>query len=146
MRKCGSCTACCHYLGIKEIGVTPCPHEKCSSCEIYDKRPKTCRDYNCLWLQGFGDEVDRPDKSGVLIDMRPVEGAGMLVCVNELEENSFKGRLKQLIYGMTKTQIVFIKFKNNAMTGFYHPKDMKEQVLAARQWLQGVQHGNHVHG
>lgn len=40
----------------------------CNNCEIYEDRPRTCRDYTCLWLAGYGRQNDRPDKSLMLID------------------------------------------------------------------------------
>ena len=27
-----------------------------------------CEDYKCAWLLGYGNEDDRPDKSGMLVD------------------------------------------------------------------------------
>lgn len=31
-------------------------------------KPQVCHDYQCLWLQGYGAEEDRPDRSMMLID------------------------------------------------------------------------------
>ncbi len=72
-RECGACSACCHRLGVPEIekpAQTLCPHlhEKGFSCTIYAQRPHSCAVYACSWLRGMGDDEDRPDKSGVLVD------------------------------------------------------------------------------
>jgi hypothetical protein len=47
-----------------------CDHLTCGGCRIYDARPQSCRDFNCLWLLGEipHDEATRPDRLGVLFD------------------------------------------------------------------------------
>lgn len=95
-RDCGDCIACCTYLKISSLpkkALTHCPHVElldinsdlnftgkhdCATgkgnCKIYDSRPSVCQGYKCMWLFGYGDEEDRPDKSGVLIDrILPIE-------------------------------------------------------------------------
>jgi hypothetical protein len=68
-RKCGECTFCCVALAIDEPlnkpGGTPCKH-LCGGCSIYRKRPPDCREFECLWLVGFGPEAHRPDRVGYL--------------------------------------------------------------------------------
>lgn len=93
MRDCGTCIACCVYYNIKtpqlhKEAFSPCTKlktpplmqdepepgryttEGCDNCTVHkdDKRPKVCDDFNCYWLLGHGDEEDRPDKSGMIID------------------------------------------------------------------------------
>lgn len=75
-RSCGECTACCSVKSVPELGKpsqTACQHLCRGQCAIYSIRPQTCRDYACLWRQGWieGDERRRPDKLGVLIDYEP---------------------------------------------------------------------------
>lgn len=79
MRQCGECTVCCTYLRISVLGkpgLQPCSH-LCSpavdgytgqGCGIYETRPEVCSGYRCKWLDGHGEETDRPDRSGMLID------------------------------------------------------------------------------
>jgi len=75
MRSCGECSACCRLPEIAEIGKpasTPCKH-LCPighGCKIYEGRPSTCSNYECAWLLGHGANADRPDRSGVLIELR----------------------------------------------------------------------------
>jgi hypothetical protein len=57
-RQCGACSMCCYVLGVDdppEISKRPdtwCQH--CNpgkgGCTIYDRRPKLCRVFNCMWL------------------------------------------------------------------------------------------------
>lgn len=69
-RTCGSCTLCCKALPVqgidKEAGAW-CPH--ClpgEGCSIYERRPQSCRDFDCLWLRGHLAESDRPDRIGAV--------------------------------------------------------------------------------
>lgn len=87
MRECGDCVVCCVYLNIetsqlKKEAMTHCPHLETDEpevrgkrvcytgkgCQIYRVRPKVCAGYKCEWLQGHGDDSDRPDRCGVLVD------------------------------------------------------------------------------
>lgn len=81
-RRCGACTACCHVLEIddaqlvKPAGVL-CGH--CTNgCTIYDRRPKVCRDWLCMWREfpGLLDDSWRPDRCGVLMRMTEVDASG----------------------------------------------------------------------
>jgi hypothetical protein len=53
-RECGPCTLCCRVLGIGEILKPPgqdCPD--CAvgkGCTIYERRPRTCKDFYCGFL------------------------------------------------------------------------------------------------
>lgn len=75
-RTCGECSACCQVKSVRELGKpsqTACRHLCHAGCGIYDRRPTSCREYTCLWRQGFieGDDRRRPDKLGALIDIEP---------------------------------------------------------------------------
>ena len=43
-----------------------CSHLCDTGCDIYARRPGSCADYQCLWLQGHLAEEDRPDLLGVI--------------------------------------------------------------------------------
>jgi hypothetical protein len=73
-RECGPCSACCTSLGVPEIHKAQ--GQKCQQvktgggCEIYSRRPRACRDYQCEWLKGrflLADD-ERPDLLGVSFD------------------------------------------------------------------------------
>lgn len=99
-RTCGDCTVCCVYPRIKDgdldkpamihcpfLSVPNKPVENQvfytgkyseNNCTVYntDKKPSCCTDYKCLWLEGYGDEEDRPDKSLMLFDrIRNIENS-----------------------------------------------------------------------
>ena len=80
-RSCGTCFACCVWLGVGPLKKWPgqsCKHLDGSipdkRCTIYDKRPKCCVDYHCGWRMGIGPDNLRPDQSGVLVTLYPAEG------------------------------------------------------------------------
>lgn len=77
-RSCGSCTACCEALAIQlpwgdKPQYKPCEKLKQGSnkaCGVYDERPEVCVRFRCLWLEGLGDNKDRPDKSGLVLNIQ----------------------------------------------------------------------------
>lgn len=74
-RTCGQCTVCCTATAIEPLG-KPCG-TRCSlladhGCSVYAERPgnpkyRDCIAFECLWLQGWHAEADRPDNlNGVM--------------------------------------------------------------------------------
>jgi len=72
---CGECTACCSVFSIKELNKpdhTPCVHlsKDEPGCGIYTTRPKECREFSCMWIQGLvckGKLAYRPDRLGIIL-------------------------------------------------------------------------------
>jgi hypothetical protein len=68
---CGECSACCTTLGVPELEKAPgerCKHLKpTGGCGIYDTRPASCRDFECMFLQVKMPTKFRPDKLKVVI-------------------------------------------------------------------------------
>lgn len=67
-RTCGTCTLCCKLVAVAEL--TKPTNKWCDycaigiGCRIYDKRPQSCADYRCMWLnepEAIPEEF-RPDK------------------------------------------------------------------------------------
>lgn len=63
---------CCKALeidtpetGHKLPGV-PCRHLTSAGCGIYHDRPPVCRQFTCLWLQGWGEPNERPNLINLL--------------------------------------------------------------------------------
>jgi hypothetical protein len=67
-RECGPCTACCSAFELdkKPAGI-PCSYLN-HKCNIYSRRPTTCRIYQCLWRKGQGPEEARPDRVHLIFD------------------------------------------------------------------------------
>jgi hypothetical protein len=78
-KSCGGCTACCHTVPVKEIGVEAfhrCPHMLAPpdlkvGCSIYSERPRSCRLWSCGWLIGDLPDKYRPDRLGIVMDPLP---------------------------------------------------------------------------
>lgn len=75
-RKCGECTLCCKLLPVRELqkGANQrCKHQRGLGCNIYDKRPLSCRLWSCAWLEEpmRTAGLDRPDRTHYVIDMMP---------------------------------------------------------------------------
>lgn len=75
-RSCGTCYACCVYLGVEALNKYS--GEKCKHlsktrqdrrCTIYSRRPESCSRFKCMWLQGMLPPAYRPDRCGVLTCM-----------------------------------------------------------------------------
>lgn len=76
-RSCGTCNVCCVALTIDDPELQKVQGFRCknalrdNSCAIYDRRPQTCRDFNCGWRRlKWVREPLRPDTSGVLVRLQ----------------------------------------------------------------------------
>tara|TARA_Y100001972_G_scaffold70083_1_gene85393 strand:- start:3251 stop:3775 length:525 start_codon:yes stop_codon:yes gene_type:complete len=68
MRECGECGECCFSMAIVELekpARTECEHF-CGGCEIYQDRPNSCADWNCLWIKGHLPLSQRPDRTKIV--------------------------------------------------------------------------------
>ncbi len=87
MRECGDCTLCCLLLPIPEAKSEHsqlCSH--CNKgCNIYDKRPNMCKEFNCDWLldETIPEEL-RPDKCNVIFEYINKYSVLCLVHFNDL--------------------------------------------------------------
>jgi hypothetical protein len=84
MRECGTCNACCIYPSVPEIqkpAGESCRFLSvgCDGCQIYERRPPSCKRYACGWVEGSGRLGDQPEKIGVLIDRRETQFGLVLV-------------------------------------------------------------------
>lgn len=73
-RTCGGCTECCMAVAVAELEkpyFARCRFQNGSGCSAYSARPRSCRQYNCAWLQGMLEEEMRPDKSGFILSAEP---------------------------------------------------------------------------
>lgn len=82
-RQCGGCTLCCTVLRVDELGKLggePCRYldGAGAGCGIHPHRPRICRRYRCLWLQGAFDPEDRPDRIGAVLDLLSQGGTAHL--------------------------------------------------------------------
>jgi hypothetical protein len=123
-RSCGECQACCEIKDIKETNsplYNRCKHQCDSGCSIYKDRPKPCRDYSCLWLQGIvsGDDRRRPDRLGLMFDVTGTEGAmgQKLVAWETRPGAADEDQCKYVLNKIATSRLVIVKRFGGA-TGF----------------------------
>lgn len=72
-RQCGECNMCCKWLFYIVNGNIKHPGKPCfylgDTCTVYDKRPQSCRNYHCAYIQGILPEWMKPSRSNVLVNV-----------------------------------------------------------------------------
>jgi hypothetical protein len=106
MRRCDKCKACCKVYFIPELKKPAnqlCKHCPTAGCKIYHSRPKTCREFKCLWLEGRFPDSFRPDKIGVVFKHGLILRGIPLVVAHELYRGAFdplRAKLPELKFGI----------------------------------------------
>ena len=76
---------CCTVLRVDELrklGGVACAALGARGCTIYERRPRICRAYRCLWLRGSLELEDRPDRLGAVLDLVS-QGDAPLLAIRE---------------------------------------------------------------
>lgn len=87
MKGCGSCTLCCTLMRVEmeprpeppKVAGVACGHLCRRGYGVYDDRPQSCRDFECLWLSSQSrfdysmPKYLRPDKTGVVLEVNSRE-------------------------------------------------------------------------
>lgn len=118
-RQCGSCTLCCTLHGVNEgmpDGKPKPPNTRCQylgdrGCSIYETRPQECRDYTCLWIEGHGDKLIRPNRTGVMFETQDVDGEQWIVARTVKRGKETGRRVRQFIEALKRAathRIVFL--------------------------------------
>ncbi len=125
-RECGTCTACCTTMIVPELNKAAhcdCPFAN-NGCTMYEDRPPTCADWNCLWLLGHFRDRDRPDKTGYVSWVMPapqVRSWGHpVVAMREIKEGSTVIPAGQrAIKKLTKAKVSVIVIKKDTGRTIY---------------------------
>ena len=137
-RSCGTCFACCKWLGIEALSkyagqmckhVTG-PETPRARCSIYTTRPKACVTYRCAWLDGLGTDFMRPDSSGLLVSVYgPTENApetplSATVVITDFDRcgNLQQGNMKLLTDGLLDSgfdDIRIVSFETKVVIHIY---------------------------
>lgn len=107
-RKCGSCYACCVWLGIVELQkhtAQACKHlsgtlsdDGTKRCSIYADRPTACSRYQCLWVEGYGPDWLQPSNSGILLTPYASQmGSNFAITMMVFDEKKAKPIYKKVI-------------------------------------------------
>lgn len=94
-------------------------------CEVYERRPPTCREYVCLWLtDGLGENL-RPDKCKVIFE--PFTAGIYLALCDTSRPDAWKApTVRKAIMEILKTGKAVVAKKN-----VFLPKDRKSKDVLA---------------
>ena len=128
-RECGSCTACCEVMIVPELNKPA--HKMCQyadgGCTMYQDRPPTCKDWNCLWLRGEFRDRDRPDKIGFVPWLMPNsllrEWGHTVVAFRELKEGAtVLAAAEKIIKKYNRNKISVVVIRRDSGRAFYPAK------------------------
>lgn len=138
-KSCGSCTACCKAIGVKELNKPM--GEQCGfcnpgkGCSIYETRPQSCQDYKCQWLMDPKlPDYMRPDRIKVIIDEchHTLTNTQMLQIRELARGAAHKPLIKSIIDRFSQTHLITI-FEFGGGRRLTGPPDMVDQVKAEVQ-------------
>ncbi len=139
-RECGPCTACCTTHRILELdkkaGVR-CPHVRQKKCSIYGNHPPSCKVYACAWLIGGLPEEERPDRSGMVMDIRAAKYRGKIFRFCEMfevrEGASKEVKHKQAIVHLVDNEgwIVGLHKLGSSKVTYYRPSSINDAEFSA---------------
>ena len=110
-KECGSCTACCRFMGIADMEPPKPKGVWCSHCNIgkgcgiYTARPQSCKDFECSYLAAFDTPKPpplelRPDKSHVMM-IPDASGENIVLYVDEHRRDAWrKPMITRIIKGL----------------------------------------------
>jgi hypothetical protein len=119
-RTCGDCSVCCYVGEVKESIVNK---PSCAVCPFLDhgctlfakpERPSVCNSFQCSWLRGFGDDVDRPDQSQVMVSVNRMNG-GTWINVMNLKPQAHLTTGKHIIIDVASKvdyPVIIVEYKN----------------------------------
>lgn len=117
-RNCGDCRECCILPEIPSIQKgenIECPYlrkgEYSNSCKIYSRRPKECRAFKCLWLEGKLSNYFKPNKCNALMFFD--ESGSTLIVIEKVQGISLKDyRILNIVsYVLSKGMTVTLRYK-----------------------------------
>ena len=124
-RACGSCRLCCKLVGVEVLDKPPgtwCQHACSKGCGIYETRPDECRKYVCLWLAGFFEDEDRPDRTRVLPSLHGTEESPYFVLYEALPGASDRGRGKKIFTALWQTGVATAVKRTGTDEGTLHTR------------------------
>lgn len=136
-RTCGDCQACCMALGVPNIDNKPewqvCSQQFSGGCRKYNERPQECRVFTCSWIEGAGEENERPDLLGAIFSANYSESLGYWITVHILNDEAKKHpQVRANIFKQMKKNVVIEVTKDNGHKILGGPE--KQVKLFAEQW------------
>lgn len=137
-RSCGGCTACCTAVAVEELSKPPgvaCEHiDRAVGCSVYDRRPKGCREWSCLWLQGAFEDAARPDRLGVVVDCLSKEHPheGTIYFAHEAFPNGF-AFAETFLLALAAKDVVFALRPDGTARAMGTPAKIEAAMAAIRR-------------
>jgi len=134
-RTCGDCNVCCYAAAVPEMKkhkFVRCEHMIGSKggCAIYPDRPPSCRNWKCEWLEGMGEDEDRPDKLGVMFMLvQTREGLGTLIF--EVVEGAKRSERFQVLYQKACAKVPVFQTTPGDQSDYFlgGPHEIAERIL-----------------
>ncbi len=111
-RRCGTCSLCCTVMGVKELGKEK--DVKCElltpmgKCSIYGEHPASCKEFQCLWLQGLLPSYMQPNRVQAVATSTD-EGTNLVFHVPRSERGNWKrGKFREYLTFLASKGIVSI--------------------------------------
>jgi Fe-S-cluster containining protein len=122
-RSCGGCQACCSTLKVDNKPMwSRCKYQCETGCSVYQDRPQACRDYFCLWQIGVMEEDCRPDKFGVLFDLRVASSDVPVISAWELWTDAIEQpHVKALLEKLGEDGVVYVRRFNSSKRRVFGP-------------------------
>lgn len=136
--ECGSCNYCCEVLPIPEIEK---PHSvlcknctKTKGCNIYNKRPTSCKNFDCVYLQSDDMDVSlRPNECGVMFEKVTTKiyfGTELPTDVGSWKKTNVFNYIKSLNnQGISVVIASFTNTPNEYFLAEGHRKDLVEKII-----------------
>ena len=132
--ECDGCMACCITPPIDDGIIVKEDNTVCKFCDrgcaIYEDRPPSCVNFNCLYITDGYDESLRPDKTGVIFDKIRTKVYHALVS-NDYVDTWETIQMKQYIKSLNDQEIsvVVSAFSTGIITALCAKEHTLEKVL-----------------
>lgn len=131
--ECGECRLCCKLMRIHELDKPPytwCGNACSKGCGIYEDRPQSCREFECIWLGSQGTNhamaVEfKPSVCGAVMTTTK-DGKSIVVHFNDGVDVR-GGKLALFIHQMSMTLRVILR-RRDKMTIVHKGKILGETI------------------
>jgi hypothetical protein len=147
-RTCGECYRCCVAFGIPELNKyqdQTCRHlhgrNPTARGSIYGDRPACCKSYQCLWREGFFNDEDRPDKSGVIAHFSPLDSGrieldltiddrdkAVSATINRIHEWVADKPFHQIMYRRIGSNVAMIQTRDGGIAAYSYVADVETGI------------------
>ena len=141
--ECGECTVCCTLSVVPELGKSAgitCIHCFDNKCNIYGEHPKSCKEFECAWLQGDNSIELRPDNCGTMFVKKNEHiFSGIVVPGTQVTETA-KGQIESFL--SQGYSVVMLKLGERP---FVIPANGRSKIEVFKEYVDLLKRGNLQH-